>query len=91
MLSVPRGGDERHDPATVDVLGLDPAGVEAMCYGCGDRVEHPAVLWHGMVGEPMYLHGACARELARGLLLDVARLRALAAERVPEGFPVRRD
>jgi hypothetical protein len=74
VLTVHRDGDPRHDPATVAALGLDPAGVEARCFGCGDRVEHPAVLWHGMVGEPVYLHPVCAADLARGLLLDVERL-----------------
>lgn len=76
MLTVPRRGDAKHDPYTVEVLGLDPAGVEARCLMCGDRVEHPAVLWHGMVGDPVYLHSGCAEDLARGLLLDVDRLTA---------------
>lgn len=74
MLTVPRGGNGKTDALSVEVLGLDPAGVEARCFSCGDRVEHPAVVWHGMVGEPVYLHGGCAADLARGLLVDVTRL-----------------
>ncbi|HYC32372.1 MAG TPA: hypothetical protein VEB59_08810 [Gemmatimonadales bacterium] len=89
MLTVPRGGDERTEARTVEALGLDPAGVEAHCFRCGDRVVHPAVLWFGMVGDPLYLHGACAADLARGLHLDVLRLRSLGPE--PAALPATTD
>ncbi len=74
MISLPRDGNEVNDRETVEALGLDPAGVEARCFMCGERVAHPAVLWFGMVGDPMYLHAACAADLARGLRADVRRL-----------------
>lgn len=84
MLTVSRLGDGRHDPATVEALGLDPAGVEARCYHCGDRVEHPAILWMGLVGDTLYLHIACAADFARGLLLDVDRHGAGSSDPISE-------
>lgn len=65
------------DPATVEAFGLDPAGVEARCFHCGERVEHPAVVWHGLVGETIYLHPVCASDLSDGLLRDVKELHEL--------------
>jgi hypothetical protein len=74
VITVQRG-DSTHDSATIDAFGLDPAGVEARCFRCGELVVHPAIYWHGLSGdEPMYLHGRCAAALVRGLLRDVAEL-----------------
>lgn len=72
---MPRGGNQHTDPETVETFGLDPAGVEATCFLCGERVVHPAVYWNGLNGDGMmYLHRECAGDLARGLLRDVAEL-----------------
>ena len=68
---------EQHD--VIDELGLDPAGVEARCLYCGEPVQHPGILWAGAEGSTLYLHGACAGELALRLAHDAIRLKHLEA------------
>lgn len=83
MLTVPRGSDAKHGADTVEYLCLDPAYMEARCCRCGDRVEHPAVVWHCWVGEPIYLHRDCAADFARGLQLDVEKFDAIGSSLAP--------
>ncbi len=59
-------------PEVVDAFGLDPEGVEAICFYCGHPVFHPGVLWKG-VSETMYFHGGCAAEFGAHLIGDAAK------------------
>lgn len=58
----------------IEACGLDPAGVEARCFRCGERVVHPAVYWAGW-SDTIYLHGACAERLAVALAHDAVEVR----------------
>lgn len=65
---------DEYERACVDAFGLDPAGVEARCFDCGEWVLHPAVLWSGW-SDTIYFHGACAERLAVALAHDGVALR----------------
>jgi hypothetical protein len=75
-----RDASTSHELEALDHFGLDPAGVEAQCFCCFERVVHPAIYWVGLEGT-IYLHRHCALQLARGLTRDAIRLRPGDADR----------
>lgn len=64
-----------------------------MCFFCGEAVQNPAVMWHGLDGNDhitnIYLHPHCIIDWYRGLMRDYCELHY-----PPEKFtrrPVRRS
>ena len=47
------------------------------CFFCGAAVNGIVVYWHGMAGRVVFLHPACAKELACDLISDSVRAKQM--------------
>ena len=56
-----------------DPFGLSAAGHR--CFFCGEFLQDPAVMWSGLDGQTIYLHGPCTENLMLRLLRDALELK----------------
>jgi hypothetical protein len=54
-------------------FGLSAAGHR--CFHCGEFLQDPAVMWSGLDGQQIYLHGPCVMDWTPRVLRDALELK----------------
>lgn len=56
----------------------NPFGLLAIghrCFACGEFLQDPAVMWSGLDGQAIYLHGPCVEQWYPKLLRDALEIK----------------
>jgi len=63
----------RKNAMAEDPFGLSAAGKR--CFLCGEFLQDPAVIWSGLDGQQIYLHGPCVETWVLRILRDALELK----------------